>query len=236
MNSPTGSSSAFASEDIYRAQQSVYRNGSGPDARDVLRTAVTRLSPGDLLEAGCGEGELAQAAMAYGHRVTAVDGSDRMVELARARGVDAQVSLLPTLPFPANSFDHAVAAWVLHYLPEDQIPLALQEFARVLRPGGTLVLATNSDRHMAELWARLPSARYRLTFPAERARELLATIGAQTCITEVEGTVVFQDDAQARQFLRNQVRPASAVDRMEPIEGTLTVTRRAAVIVAELPR
>ena len=99
-----------------------------------------------------------------------------------------------------------------------------------------VVLATNADRHMAELWARLPSARYRLTFPAERAAALLATIGATARVTDVEGTVVFQDDAQARQFLRNQVRPASAVDRMEAFEGSLTATRRAAVIVAEVPR
>lgn len=236
MSYPTGPLDAFASEDVYRAQQSVYRTGTGPDARDVLRAAVVRLSPGDLLEAGCGEGALAQQAMACGHRVTAVDGSARMVELARAKGVDARVSLLPELPFPADSFDHVVAAWVLHYLTADQVLAALGEFARVLRPGGTLVLATNSDRHMAELWARLPSARYRLTFPAERAVELLATIGARASITDVEGTVVFQDDAQARQFLRNQVRPASAVERMAAIEGSLTVTRRAAVIVAEVPR
>lgn len=236
MSFPARPLDAFASEDVYRAQQSVYRSGSGPDARDVLRAAVARLSPGDLLEAGCGEGALALEAMTCGHRVVAVDGSERMVELARAKGVDARVCVLPALPFPADSFDHVVAAWVLHYLAADQVLPALQEFARVLRPGGTLVLATNADRHMAELWARLPSARYRLTFPAERAADLLATIGATARVTDVEGTVVFQDDAQARQFLRNQVRPASAVDRMEAFEGSLTVTRRAAVIVAEVPR
>ncbi|SEG94221.1 malonyl-CoA O-methyltransferase [Actinacidiphila yanglinensis] len=236
MSFTSGPLDAFASEDVYRAQQSVYRTGSGPDARDVLSAAVGRLSPGDLLEAGCGEGALARHAMACGHRVVAVDGSARMVELARAEGVDARVCVLPELPFPAGSFDHAVAAWVLHYLTDDQVLQALREFARVVRPGGTLVLATNSDRHMAELWARLPSARYRLTFPAERAADLLATIGARAEVTEVEGTVVFQDDAQARRFLRNQVRPASAVDRMAAIEGSLTVTRRAAVIVAEVPR
>ncbi|MFD4257571.1 class I SAM-dependent methyltransferase [Streptomyces sp. NPDC058534] len=236
MSSRTEAVSAFTSEDVYRAQQAVYRTGSGPDAREVLRDAVTRLNPGDLLEVGCGEGELAQAAMAHGHRVVAVDGSERMVELARARGVDAQVSLLPTLPYPSDSFDLAVAAWVLHYLTDEQVKLSLRELARVVRPGGNLILATNSDRHMAELWARLPSARYRLTFPAERASELLSSVGAHAQITEVEGTVVFRDDAQARQFLRNQIRPASAVDRMTPIEGSLTVTRRAAVIVAEFPR
>jgi ubiquinone/menaquinone biosynthesis C-methylase UbiE len=227
---------AFADERVYREQQAVYRSGSGPDARAVLRAEVARLKPGDLLEVGCGEGQLAAEAIGFGHRVSAVDGSARMVELTRAKGVEATEAVLPSLPYPDNSFDHLVAAWVLHYLTDDQVPEALTEMARVIRPGGTLLLATNADRHMSELWARLPSARYRLTFPAERAAELLSHIGATASVTEVHGTVVFQDDHQARQFLRNQVRPPSAVDRMAPFEGSLTVTRRAAVVVAELPR
>ncbi len=224
----------FDTEHIYRFQQSVYRNGSGPDARDVLAHAVDALPRGELLEVGCGEGEFAAALAGNGWRVTALDASPRMVELARTRAVAAQVASLPLLPFPDDRFDCVVGAWVLHYLAAPAVTEALAEIRRVLRPGGWMVLATNSDRHMSELWCRVPGARYQLTFSEQNAPDLLAGIGAAAEVTPVEGTVTFTSYAQAHAFVANQVRPRERADLLEPFSGSLTVTRRAAVIRARV--
>lgn len=224
----------FETEDVYRFQQSVYRNGSGPDARDLLASTLATLPPGDLLEIGCGEGELAAALGAGGWRVTALDASSRMVELATARGVHAQQAALPVIPFADASFDCVLGAWVLHYLEAPGVSQALREIRRVLRPGGSIVLATNSVRHMAELWGRVPGARYSLSFAAEDAAALLAAIGAVAEVTPVDGTVTFTSYGQAYEFVANQVRPRSRADRLEPFTGSLSVTRRSAVIRARI--
>ena len=69
-------------------------------------------------------------------RVTFVDLSQRMVELARARGIaDAHVGDVQELPFADASFDTVVAAWMLYHVPD--LDRGLAEIARVLEPGGT---------------------------------------------------------------------------------------------------
>lgn len=226
---------AFSTEHVYRAQQAVYRTSTGPDARDVLAGTVAALRRGRLLEVGCGEGALSAALAADGWDVVATDLSPRMAQLTRERGARACVAALPRLPFADASVDCVVAAWVLHYLDAGTVPAAIREIRRVLRPGGTLVAATNADRHMAELWRRLPAVRYRLSFAAEHAPELLAAHGAEVTAVPVEGTVVFESYEQAKAFVTPQVRPATLADTLEPFDGRLPVTRRAAVLRATFP-
>jgi len=82
--------------------------------------------------------------------VTFVDQSERMVELARGRGVaDAHVADVQELPFEDGRFDTVVAAWMLYHVHD--LDRGLAEIARVLEPGGSLVAVTNSVRHLEEL-------------------------------------------------------------------------------------
>jgi len=106
--------------------------------------------PRRVLEVGCGRGEFAERLAGAGIGVVAVDQSARMVELTRARGVDARLGDVQALPFADGEFDAAVANFVLYHVRD--IHRALAELARVLRPGGTLVAATNGVRQLAELW------------------------------------------------------------------------------------
>jgi|SRR5579875_740613 len=94
----------------------------------------------DLLDVGCGQGiDVVQYALA-GARVTGVDLTPRHVELARqhadALGVTARIIRgdAERLPFPDASFDRVHSNGVLHHTPN--MPLALREARRVLRPGG----------------------------------------------------------------------------------------------------
>jgi ubiquinone/menaquinone biosynthesis C-methylase UbiE/DNA-binding transcriptional ArsR family regulator len=105
----------------------------------VLGLIDTRLVVGDL---GCGTGELAETIAPYVRRVIAVDGSADMLDAARRRLASDNVELrqgeLEALPLAAGELDVAMLSLVLHYSPEPQ--RALEEVARVVRPGGRLLV------------------------------------------------------------------------------------------------
>jgi len=99
------------------------------------------LRPGErVVDIGAGPGFLAAEMAAEGARVVAVDPSVSMRELARSRGVDMEVvdGSAEALPLPDGALDAAVATQVLEYVPE--VPKALAEIRRVLRPGGRVLL------------------------------------------------------------------------------------------------
>jgi SAM-dependent methyltransferase len=109
----------------------------------------------DVLDAGCGPGLYAEELVRRGARVTGVDASPRMIELARARlgdGASFRVHDLeaPLLWARPASFDLAVLALVIHHV-DDRVAL-LRELHRVLRPGGHLVISTH---HPMADWLRL---------------------------------------------------------------------------------
>ena len=119
--------------------------------REVLR--LLDLNPGEsVLDIGTGPGLLAvgvAAALGATGRVSGVDPSDDMLALARGREVPAGSASIQydsgsaeRLPYPDAGFDVAVSTQVLEYVPD--IPVALAEMYRVLRPGGR-VLAVDTD-------------------------------------------------------------------------------------------
>jgi SAM-dependent methyltransferase len=140
----------YAREDNLRARQRLYDETTGPRAYDVLWAALTELAPRRVLEVGGGPGDLAERMRKeLGADVSFIDSSQRMVELARARGVDAQVGDVQELPFDDASFDTVVAAWMLYHVPD--IDRGLAEIARVLARAGHLVAVTNSAEHLVAL-------------------------------------------------------------------------------------
>ena len=151
MDDPVAVREQYASEENLRARQRLWTNVEGENARLVLRRMLSELAPQTALEVGGGQGELAEwMHVELGAAVTFLDQSERMIELARARGIaDAQVGDVQQLPFEDERFDTVVAAWMLYHVKD--IDRGLAEIARVLQPGGTLVAVTNSVRHLEEL-------------------------------------------------------------------------------------
>ena len=164
----------YATEDNLRARQALWREVDGPDAKEELWRALAGVSPKRVLEVGGGDGWLsARLRDELGCEVTMVDQSERMVELAAGRGLDARVGDVQALPFADCSFDTAVAAWMLYHVPD--IDRGLGELARVLVPGGRLVALTNSKRHCQELFDLIayPPERREWVFNAENGEEVL---------------------------------------------------------------
>ena len=115
-----------------------------PLEEPAVRGLLGRLPRGRVLDAACGTGRHSQWLAAQGHEVVGVDASPDM--LAKARAKLPEASFMPgdlaALPLPDASVDAAICALALVHLPD--LRPAFAELARVVRPGGRIVV---SDVH-----------------------------------------------------------------------------------------
>jgi len=148
-------------------------------ARVPLRDVAMRAT-GELLDVGCGRGDIGAAFVRRGWRVIGVDPSAPACAVAKSRGVDARVGTLSTAGFDDGAFDAAVMSHVLEHVPD---PVAdLERLFRVLRPGGVLAVTVPNfscwqrDRFGAD-WFPLDLPRHRTHFTPTSLRRALARAG-----------------------------------------------------------
>jgi ubiquinone/menaquinone biosynthesis C-methylase UbiE len=224
----------YADETRLRRRASAYTGAhTALDARVPAVAAVVEARPARVLEVGCGWGELAEwLARDTAAQVVAVDLSERMVELARARGVDAQVGDVQELPFADGSFDVAVAAWMLYHVPD--LDRGLSELARVLRPGGILVAVTNSRYHLRELRELVGSGPSTLSFNRENGEELLGRHFARMRREDVNGRLEFASRGEVEEYVRASISMSPFAGRLpEAIEEPFFARRASSVFIAE---
>jgi SAM-dependent methyltransferase len=99
-----------------------------------------------VLELGCGAGDLSLELLRRGARLTAVDVSPRMIELARSRAPAGEFVVAPAerTGLPGEAFDLVVGKWVLHHV---DVVAATTEVRRLLAPGGRGAFFENQDRN-----------------------------------------------------------------------------------------
>jgi SAM-dependent methyltransferase len=109
----------------------------------------------DVLNGGAGQGTLSQKLGELGFEVTSTDVARKAVELLRDLAPGPVVEAdLTALPFENEHFDAAVLGEVLEHIEDDR--RALEEVARVLRPGGVLALSVPANPKLhgpSDVWA-----------------------------------------------------------------------------------
>ncbi|MEL7153182.1 MAG: class I SAM-dependent methyltransferase [Pseudomonadota bacterium] len=127
-----------------------YQSGSFARRAAFFRDRVlpTLQPEGQWLDAGCGSGYFARLLAETGATVHGVDGASEMVLAAQAAARDhpaqarltfGQIETVEALPFETASFEGLLSLSVLEYVPDPQ--RALSDYARVLKPGGQMIVS-----------------------------------------------------------------------------------------------
>lgn len=135
-----------------------------------------------ILDAACGNGRYTRFLLREADadaKITAFDLSSQMVRRAKQRLNSDRVTFatadLTRLPYADGAFDAAVCGYAIEHLPEAR--LGLSSLARVLRPGGKLLLLATEDTYWGRWTARLWHCRtYRRKELLEVGRECGLTL------------------------------------------------------------
>jgi len=211
--------------------------GAVADAYDAYRprppaglaASLGAVAGADVVDVAAGTGLLTRFLAELGARVTAVEPDARMAGVLRDRSPDVRVvaGTAEALPLPDGSTDLVTVSSAWHWFDHDR---AATEFARVLRPGGRLVVMWNGVDYGSADW--LAELRRRVVVPgstdrARRAVDLPPDLPFTTPTAEVHrwewsrtpdeiagllGTYsgVLVDDPPARDRLVDAVRAAAA--------------------------
>jgi len=124
--------------------------GKGWELRQRAATLAS-LHPGEqVLDVGCGTGTLAmevQRRVGSTGRVFGIDPGKEQIARARAKAarrhmpIEFQIGVIEQLAFPDQMFDVVLSTLMMHHLPASLKRQGLAEIARVLKPGGRLVIA-----------------------------------------------------------------------------------------------
>lgn len=168
------------------------------------------LKLGDVLDAGSGDGAAAVALAPHCRSLTCIDISGRAIDAAKDRlakfpHAQAQIADVHHLPFAAASFDTVL---VFHTLTYAEHPArALEECARVLRPGGRLVLLCLDQHQQREVTARYGERHP--GFSPRAVRGLLTRAGLQVAACSVACREARKPHLQVVLAIADKSNPAS---------------------------
>jgi SAM-dependent methyltransferase len=221
-------------ERMYRAEDSHWWYAGMRAISFALLDAVLPSEPGAerrILDAGCGTGaNLLQ--LARRGRACGVDLSPEALRLSRRRGASVARASLLALPFEAASFELVTAFDVLYHRWVEDDLRAARELARVLRPGGLLLVREPALRALRGAHDEAVLGRERYT--RGRLVRLLEAAGLQVVRASYANTLLLPLAALRRGLDRLTGRHGS--DVQEPPAPLSWVFRRAMGLEARLVR
>lgn len=160
----------MSSYEDYTTTSAHYDATREPIGTEVILGCLARggrpLAEQVVVDAGCGTGNYSAALLAHVARIEAIDMNEGMLSVARGKLEQAEAANrirfhqagIDALPLEDAAADGVMTNQVLHHLPDDASgdwPLTrkvMGEFARVLRPGGGLVVNICSHEQLRRAW------------------------------------------------------------------------------------
>lgn len=184
----------------------------------VLRPYVVGRS---VLEVGCGTGLILSRIQPLAASAVGVDLSPGMLRHARERGLEVQEGSATALPFEDASFDTVCSFKVLAHV--ESIDLALAEAARVVRPGGHVVVELYNRWSLRYLARQIAGARKighshdedDISTRWDSPREMIARLPSELELVRVAGVRV--------------VTPLASVHRVPGLRTAFAIAERACV-------
>jgi len=119
---------------------------------DALLRHIEGQPPFTILDLGCGPGRDLATFTRLGHTAIGLDGSARLVAMARAEGCTVWQQDFLALELPAAHFDGVFANASLFHVPARELPRVLSELRAALKPGGVL-FSSNPRGDNEEGWS-----------------------------------------------------------------------------------
>jgi SAM-dependent methyltransferase len=199
--------SAYADSTKLRARVSIYEYRDPPG--DIWAWVIGLVDWPDeacALDAGCGPG-------GYLARLRDLYPSVHAIGVDLSRGMAAEAARhAPTvnadvahLPLPDEAVDRVLAPHMLYHCPD--IPTAITELRRVLKPGGSLVAVTNAHDHLQEMWDVYASVTGETPsffvdrFDLASGDDLLRDVFADVRIERSEGTLLVTETQPVVDYL-----------------------------------
>jgi ubiquinone/menaquinone biosynthesis C-methylase UbiE len=168
-----------------------------------------------ILDAGCGTGGLIKALQAYGPqwKISGLDYSPVACAFAYAKTSEPiKQGSIEEMPFPSKQFDAVVCADVISQIEDGST--ALREFARVLKPGGILVLNVAAYQWMWSYHDDMVESRHR--FRRSELVALLSKAGFKVTLSSYSNMLIFPlIIAQRKIFI--PANPTSDVKPFHPL-------------------
>ena len=162
----------------------LYASRTWEHYRPILAHILANSAPGPILDIGAGTGLFVEGATRWGLDCRGIEGSPEAVELGRQRYPGLRLSqhyLDAPLPFAEEWFQTALLHQVIAHLERDVARHVLSETARILRPGG-LILIFSPSRHDRTVRRRSPACEpWGQMYSPTELRMLLSAAGFPQC-------------------------------------------------------
>jgi ubiquinone/menaquinone biosynthesis C-methylase UbiE len=201
------------------AAYEIARPGYPDDAVAVLAHELGITEGTSLCDLAAGTGKLTRRLVALGTSVVAVEPVEAMRAqlLAAVPGATAVDGTAESIPLPDASVDVVTVAQAFHWF---DAPAALEEIARILKPGGGLALLWN-ERDEATAWVAEMSRLIRWherTVSRYQHVDWAEVVAASTRFTPLEERAISWEQPMTRAVLADRVRSISYIAVMPPTE------------------
>jgi len=168
------------------------------------------LDLGDVLDVGSGDGAAAGYLAPYCRSLTCIDRNPRMIEAAKERlgrheNVRTELADVHDLPFEGAAFDSILLFHTLTYAEKPQ--RALEECARVLRPGGRVVVLSLDAHEQSEITR--PYGERHAGFTPRVLKNMLGRAGLDVTFAEVACREMKKPHFQVVLSIAQKAKPAS---------------------------